>query len=142
MTLETALEADRTRAGGTGYRYKKSDNTLDFYGESLDYIHFKFGDALKQYNFTDKFRKRYPGFCAAYELAWEGKHGVFSPRGVMDTLKLLHYIKEYEVPVRLYSNMVDLEFADVNAALEWYINEHAWSGGNLEDKLITYNKGK
>lgn len=43
---------------------------IDYYGDKDNYIHLKFGDAVKMYNFTKEFREKYPQFVRAYEMYW------------------------------------------------------------------------
>jgi len=41
-------------------------NEIDYYGTKDNYIHLKFGDARKMYNFTPEFIKEYPLFAKEY----------------------------------------------------------------------------
>lgn len=99
------------------YRYKK-DHTIDAYGDTENVIHFKFGDARKNYNFTDEFRKEYPNFCKEYTKYFSNEKSLFT-----DPLAIVNYIDHYGLPVKLYSNYVDEEFADIDACKEWICNE-------------------
>ena len=100
------------------YRYKKNSD-IDAYGDTDNVIHFKFGDARKHYNFTDDFVSKYPLFAAEYVAYFTGEKSVFN-----DVLELVSYIERHNIPVRLYSNYVDEEFADIAACKEWILNEH------------------
>lgn len=99
------------------YKFKTNSN-IDAYGDTQNVIHFKFGDARKQYNFTTEFRASKPGFCKEYANYWAGKPSKF--RNVME---IVNYIDEHELPIRLYSNFYDEEFADIAAAREWISQE-------------------
>lgn len=99
------------------YRYK--DSNIDAYGDSENVIHFKFGDARKSYNFTKKFQAEYPNFCKEYEKYFMNEKSLFS-----DVLALVNYIEMFNIPVKLYSNYVDKEFADAKACKEWICNEY------------------
>lgn len=100
------------------YRYKKNSD-IDAYGDTQSVIHFKFGDARKQYFFTKELQKEYPNFCKEYEKYWNGQTSLFT-----DPLLIVNYIEKFGIPVRLYSNMVDQEFADFDAVREWLGNEY------------------
>lgn len=114
------------------YKYKTHSN-IDAYGETDNVIHFKFGDMRKHYNFTPEFKLKHPMFCREYARYFSGDPSLFS-----DPLAIVNYIERFNLPVRLYSNYVDGEFADIEAAKEWICNE--WSGRN-RDKLYTYSSG-
>lgn len=100
------------------YRYKRNSN-IDAYGDTDNVIHFKFGEARKHYHFTNEFMDKYPKFVSEYSKYFMGNKSVFN-----DVLELVNYIERYEIPVRLYSNFVDEEFADIQACKEWIMNEH------------------
>ena|SRR5690606_27432006 len=100
------------------YRYKENSD-IDAYGDTDNVIHFKFGDARKGYHFTDEFVEKYPLFVAEYTAYFMGEKSVFN-----DVLELVNYIERHNIPVRLYSNYVDKEFADIAACKEWILNEH------------------
>lgn len=116
------------------YRYKKNSD-IDAYGDTMNVIHFKFGDMRKAYNFTTEFRQEYPNFCKEYMKYWRGDDtSLFS-----DPLSIVNYIEAFDLPVRLYSNYVDEEFADIDAAKEWICNEYT---GQQHDKLYRYIDGQ
>jgi hypothetical protein len=115
------------------YRYKTYSN-IDAYGDTENVIHFKFGDMRKSYNFTEEFRAKYPNFCKEYSRYFSGENSLFS-----DPLSIVNYIEAFKLPLKLYSNMVDEEFADIEAAKEWICNE--WGGRN-RDKLYHFKDSK
>ena len=100
------------------YRYKKNSN-IDAYGDTDNVIHCKFGELRKGFNFTAEFESKYPKFCTEYYKYYTGEKSVFA-----DAIELVNYIERYNIPVRLYSNYVDEEFADIQAVKEWLMNEH------------------
>lgn len=102
----------------TPYRYKQ-DSDIDAYGDSQSVIHFKFGDAKKHYNFTVEFVNKYPNFTKEYSSYFNNEPSAFT-----DPLGLVNYIERHNIPVRLYRNMVDLEFEDIEAAKEWLCREY------------------
>lgn len=116
----------------TTYRYKK-DSKIDAYGDTMSVIHFKFGDARKHYFFTKELQEQHPKFCKEYGKYWVGEKSLFS-----DPLAIVNYIETFNIPVRLYSNFVDEEFEDFDAAREWICNEY---GGQDRNKLYQYADG-
>jgi hypothetical protein len=112
-----------------GYRYK-ADSTLNAYNSSESVIHFKFGDMRKMYFFTEELQAQHPNFCKEYIKYWN-----YEPTLLSDPLAIVNYIEAFNIPVKLYSNFVDEEFADFDAAREWICAEY---GGQSRDKLYKY----
>lgn len=115
------------------YRYKDNASIDWAYDDSTSVIHFKFGDCRKHYHFTDEFETKHPKFCKEYAKYFMGEPSLFS-----DPLSIVNYIETFNLPVRLYSNYVDEEFADTEAVKEWICNEY---GGHNRDKLYKYATG-
>lgn len=114
------------------YRYNPIRD-IDAYGDTMNVIHFKFGDMRKSYNFTSEFMAKHPKFCAEYGKYFMGEPSLFS-----DPLAIVNYIEDFALPVRLYSNYVDEEFADIAAAREWLAAEY---GGQSRHELYHYDNG-
>lgn len=94
---------------------------IDYYGETDNYIHLKWGEARKMYNFTDEFREKYPNFCAEYKKFWVGDEtGVFK-----DSLHVVNYVDNYNIPVHFYFNYTDTPVNDISEVYEYLIKEHA-----------------
>lgn len=115
------------------YRYK-TDSDIDAYGDTQDVIHFKFGDCRKMYHFTNEFTKQHPKFAEEFAKYWEGSDSLFH-----DPLALVNYIETFNLPVRLYSNFVDEEFADCDAVREWLGSEYR---GDPKRELYRYKDGE
>lgn len=113
------------------YRFKKNSD-IDAYGDSQNVIHFKFGDARKQYNFTNEFIDKYSGFCKEYINYWNAQESVFK-----NPFDIVRYIEKHELPVRLYSNYYDEEFEDIGAVLEWLAYEYYQELPDLDKKEAT-----
>lgn len=110
---------------------------MNYYGTDADYIHLKFGDMQKAYNFTDEFRAKYPNFCAEYELYWnqDEKCRFKSP------LQIAQYIDMFDVPVHLYFNFTDEPAKDMTEVYAYFLREYTgitqdYDGHYRED----YNK--
>ncbi len=107
-----------------GPRFKPHDNSINYYGafgddekdgrKCVSVIHAKFGDFRKMYYFRSEFQKEYPNFCSEFEKYFSKKESVFK-----DPIQIVNYIERFSIPVRLYSNFWDEEFADFDAAREW-----------------------
>lgn len=125
--------AQKGRHKSMSYRWKQ-DSDIDAYGNTENVIHFKFGDMRKSYNFTDVFDAKHPRFCEEYRKYFAGEKSLFS-----DPLAIVNYIEQFDLPVKLYSNMYDEEFEDIDAAKEWIMREY---GGQNRDKLFHYESGR
>jgi len=91
---------------------------INYYGDDIDVIHLKFGEARKRYNFTDTFKEKYSVFCEEYLLYWDG-----TPERFKNAYTILKYIKDYDIPVHLYFNFTDTP-CTVDEALEWWFDNN------------------
>tara|TARA_R110000868_G_scaffold359089_1_gene620886 strand:- start:19 stop:324 length:306 start_codon:yes stop_codon:yes gene_type:complete len=100
---------------------------IDYYGEEDDYIHAKFGDLRKMYNFTDELIEKYPKFCEEYKKYWDGTYSVFKqPQQIVD------YVKVNKIPVHFYFNYTD-EPATIEE-MDGYFERELATPDNLEGK--------
>ena len=98
---------------------------IDYYGYTDNYIHAKFSDLRKQYNFTDEFIAKYPRFCDEYGKCWRGEYSVFQqPQQIVD------YVKQNNIPVHFYFNYTD-EPASISDMYAYFGRELA-TPSNLE----------
>lgn len=105
----------------------------DYYGEDKDYIHLKFGEARKCYNFTDKLRNKYPEFCKEYELYWVGnKNCRFKA-----PLEIAQYVDMFDIPVTFYFNFTDTVAKNIGEVYSYFIREY---GGISTEPDGTYRK--
>lgn len=92
---------------------------IDYYGGKDNYIHAKFGDLRKMYNFTDDFREKYPEFSKNYASYWRGEYSVFKqPQQIVD------YVAQNNIPVHFYFNFTD-EPATIQDMYEYFERELA-----------------
>ena len=91
-----------------------TNKKIDYYGSTDNYIHLKWGDARKAYNFTEEFEKKYPVFSKQYQLYWDNEECLFK-----NALDIINFIEEYEIPVHLYFNYTDTP-ASIKEAKIWY----------------------
>lgn len=92
---------------------------IDYYGSKDNYIHAKFGDLRKMYNFTDSFKKKYPKFSEEYGKYWLGEYSVFQ-----QPQQIVKYVQKYEIPVHFYFNYTD-EPASIQDMYDYFDNELA-----------------
>ena len=111
----------KTNKGREYPRFKQYDDSVNYYGsfgddgrKCVSVIHAKFGDFRKVYYFRPELQKEYPNFCAEYDKYFSYQKSVFQ-----DPIQIVNYIERYAIPVRLYSNYCDKEFADFDAVREW-----------------------
>lgn len=76
---------------------------IDYYGEDENYIHAKFGDLVKRYNFTEDFMEKYKEFADNYIKYWDGDEtSIFK-----EPLDIVHYVIDNNIPVYAYLNYYD-----------------------------------
>lgn len=92
--------------------------TIDYYGTKDNYIHLKFGDMRKMYNFTKEFEKERPNFCKEYKNYFIGEKSIFN-----NGLEIANYINAYDIPVALYFNFTDEPVKDMTEVYEYFIRE-------------------
>jgi hypothetical protein len=93
---------------------------MDYYGETDNYIHLKFGHMQKQYNFTDEFKKEYPEFSDEFIKYWIDMGDKFKT-----PMDIALYVKEHNIPVGFYFNFTDTPAENVDEVidyLEWELN--------------------
>lgn len=94
---------------------------IDYYGTKDDYIHLKFGRMQKMYNFTDKFRKEYPNFCAEYDKHWCGDETC----RFKSPLEIAQYVDMFNIPVHFYYNYTDTPSKSMEDVYEYLISEYS-----------------
>ena len=81
---------------------EKEKKEIEYYGDKDNYIHAKFGDLRKCYNFTKDFMKKYPRFSEEYKKYFWCEESMFS-----NPLEIVNYIIFFEIPVHAYFNFTD-----------------------------------
>lgn len=94
---------------------------IDYYGTEVNTIHLKWGDMLKCYNFTDKFRAKHPAFCAEYDKYWIGDKTCRFKTG----LEIAQYVDMFRIPVKFYFNYTDKPVKKMAEVYEYFIREYA-----------------
>ena len=80
----------------------KEKKEIKYYGDEDNYIHVKFGDLRKCYNFTKEFMERYPRFSEEFHKYWMCEESMFS-----NPLEIANYIIRFDIPVYAYFNFTD-----------------------------------
>jgi hypothetical protein len=94
-------------------------NNINYYGTEDNYIHLKFGDCIKAYNFTKEFIEKYPKFVKAYEMYWEGKRRAFK-----NPFQVVSYAFNNNIPVHFYYNYTDTPAKDRQEIIEYLLREN------------------
>ena len=96
--------------------------SIDYYGDKDNYIHLKFGDARKMYNFTKSFIEEYPKFATEYKNYWEGIDSAFrSPFAIVE------YAYAKNIPVHFYYNFIDEPAKDKKEIIDYLVRESSYS---------------
>ena len=78
------------------------EKMINYYGGNDNYIHAKFGDLRKCYNFTKDFIEKYPRFSEEYHKYYMCEKSLFS-----NPLEIVNYIIYFNIPVHAYFNFTD-----------------------------------
>lgn len=92
---------------------------IDYYGEKDNYIHLKFGDCVKHYNFIEDFVKKYPQFVKAYTQYFEGENSEFE-----NAFQIVSYVFNNEIPVHFYFNFTDTPAESRDEIMDYLIQEN------------------
>lgn len=98
------------------------DKKIDFYGDKDNYIHLKFGNAVKMYNFTDEFKAEYPDFTREYVNYWEGKASKF--RG---PFAIVEYVYSNKLPIHFYYNFTDTPAKSKREIMAYLVRENSFT---------------
>ncbi len=99
----------------------------DPYGTDISYIHAKFGNVRKCYNFTDECMEKFPEFTTEYQKYWTDEPSMFPTP--MDVVNYLIAHPDVGAEIRPYFNFID-EWADGWEAIKHYLEEE----GKAKDK--------
>ncbi|MDD4290604.1 MAG: hypothetical protein PHH83_05055 [Patescibacteria group bacterium] len=97
---------------------------IDYYGDKDNYIHLKFGDARKMFNFTENFRKVYPLFTKEYEKYWNyDKKCQFK-----NPFQIVKYVFDNGIPVNFYYNFTDRPAKGEKEIMDYLVGENSFIG--------------
>jgi hypothetical protein len=97
--------------------------TIDYYGTEDNYIHLKFGDTRKMYNFTNEFIKAYPDFAREYSTYFEGEKGKFK-----NPFQIVNYVFNNSLPVHFYFNFTDTPAKSETEIIDYLVKEQGFIG--------------
>lgn len=100
---------------------------IDWYGTEHNYIHLKFGDARKMYNFTPAFKEKYPDFAREYENYWNGNGSKFRT-----PFSIVAYVYAHKLPVSFYYNFTDTPAKSKKEIMDYLVKENSYVG-DLKD---------
>lgn len=105
-------------------------NSINFYWTDENYIHFKFWDLRKSYNFTKEFCEKYPVFAEEFWKYFDYEESIFkNPR------EIVLYVYNYKIPVYFYFNFTDTPCYNKQDAIRYLTREYM---GENKDKLYNY----
>ncbi len=93
-------------------------NKINYYGTDDNYIHLKFGDALKHYHFTPEFIKENPEFSREYKKYWDGEKSEFK-----NPFQIVRYAYANYIPVNFYYNFTDTPATDEQEIIDYLRDE-------------------
>lgn len=96
---------------------------IDYYGDKDNYIHLKFGDCRKAYNFTKKFAQKYPDFVERYQRYFQnGPSGSFED--FKSPFQVVAYVFQKNIPVHFYYNYTDEPATSYEDIIEYLVREN------------------
>lgn len=99
----------------------KMKKEIDYYGDTDNYIHLKFGDARKMYHFTPDFIEKYPDFAREYANYWDGTKSAFK-----NPFQVVSYAYDNKLPVHFYFNFTDTPAESKEQILDYLRDEQSY----------------
>jgi hypothetical protein len=100
----------------------KTKKEINWYGSEDNYIHLKFGRAMKCYNFTTEFIEEYTDFAREYENYFEYRESKFE-----NSFQIVSYVYAKKIPVHFYFNYTDTPAKNEKEIMEYLLRENTWS---------------
>lgn len=101
---------------------------IDYYGDEDNYIHLKWGDCVKMYNFTDELIEKYPLFTTEYKKYWDNDDTC----QFKNPYQIINYVFDNDIPINFYFNFTDTPVYDREDIIEYLDNENE----NIPAELI------
>lgn len=108
----------------------KKEKEIDFYGDKDNYIHLKFGDTRKKYNFTKEFIEKYPSFTREYQNYFNCENSVFK-----NPFQIVSYVYAKKIPLKFYYNFTDKPANGLNKIMDYLVRENTWSAKQGDFKI-------
>jgi len=97
---------------------------IDYYGDEANYIHLKFGDARKMYNFTPEFIEKYPLFAREYASYFERDN----VSQFKNPFQIVAYVYKNKIPVYFYYNFCDEPATNEKLIMKSLVDENSYIG--------------
>lgn len=100
--------------------------TIDYYGDKDNYIHLKFGNCVKMYNFTEDFIKNYPEFVERYVDYYNNGASNTYGKGFNSAFEVVAYTHKKEIPVHFYFNYSDEPAESYTEIINYLVDENTY----------------
>lgn len=104
----------------------KTKNTIDYYGDKDNYIHLKFGDCVKMYNFTNDFIKEYENFVERYVDYYDNGPSKTYNKGFKNPFEVVAYVYKKNIPVHFYYNFTDTPAENYEDIINYLVGENTY----------------
>lgn len=94
---------------------------IDYYGTDANYIHLKFGNCIKMYNFTPDFITKHPLFAREYANYFMGRVSQFK-----NPFQVVNYVYKNKIPVHFYYNFTDTPAKNRSEIMDYLSNENGY----------------
>lgn len=95
---------------------------IDYYGDTDSYIHLKFGDVQKKYNFTPELIEKYPAFTTDYQKYFNSS----AISQFKNPFQIVRYVHDNGIPVHFYYNFTDTPAKDMREIMEYLVHEQSY----------------
>ena len=97
----------------------KNKTVVDYYGNTDNYIHLKFGDCRKMYYFTQDFIEKYPEFAEEYKKYFNGQDTQFK-----NAFMVASHVFNNKIPVHFYYNFTDAPARGRKDIMDYLLREN------------------
>lgn len=100
---------------------KTKKQQIDYYGCNDNYIHLKFGDVRKNYNFTADFIEKYPDFSSEFSKYFSGSNSKYQ-----NPFQIVHYVYENKLPIHFYYNFTGTPAKNEKEIMDYLVREQSY----------------
>jgi hypothetical protein len=97
---------------------------IDYYGNEANYIHLKFGDCRKHYNFTSEFIDKHLVFAREFSKYFNYDEDA----QFKNPFQIVHYVYENKIPVHFYYNFTDTPAKNEKEIMKYLTAENSYIG--------------
>lgn len=95
---------------------------IDYYGNIDNYIHLKFGDVKKRYNFTKELIEQYPVFVREYSRYYNNEEKA----QFKNPFQIVKYVYDNNIPVHFYYNFTDTPATSKEEIMDHLVHEQSY----------------